>query len=68
VPYFSWQRSHALHHANTNHISDGETHVPPIFTAATTTTDKLKLQKLFGLCAIISTLTLLFNLSILLIK
>lgn len=28
VPYFSWQRSHAVHHANTNHISDGETHVP----------------------------------------
>lgn len=30
VPYFSWQRSHALHHANTNHIEDGETHVPPV--------------------------------------
>ncbi len=30
VPYFSWQRSHAVHHANTNHISDGETHVPVV--------------------------------------
>lgn len=30
VPYYSWQRSHAVHHANTNHIIDGETHVPPI--------------------------------------
>lgn len=30
VPYFSWQRSHAVHHANTNHAIDGETHVPPI--------------------------------------
>jgi len=30
VPYFSWQRSHAIHHANTNHVVDGETHVPPI--------------------------------------
>lgn len=30
VPYFSWQRSHAIHHANTNHILDGETHVPPL--------------------------------------
>lgn len=28
VPYFSWQRSHAIHHRFTNHISDGETHVP----------------------------------------
>lgn len=28
VPYFSWQRSHALHHAKTNHLIDGETHVP----------------------------------------
>jgi len=30
VPYFSWQRSHAVHHAHTNHISDGETHVPMV--------------------------------------
>jgi fatty acid desaturase len=28
VPYFSWQRSHAVHHARTNHIDEGETHVP----------------------------------------
>lgn len=28
VPYFSWQRSHAVHHARTNHLSEGETHVP----------------------------------------
>ncbi|MBC8351339.1 MAG: fatty acid desaturase [Planctomycetes bacterium] len=28
VPYFSWQRSHALHHARTNHLDEGETHVP----------------------------------------
>ncbi|MGI9596596.1 MAG: fatty acid desaturase [Acidimicrobiales bacterium] len=28
VPYFSWQRSHAIHHAKTNHVTDGETHVP----------------------------------------
>ncbi|MGH1489276.1 MAG: fatty acid desaturase [Acidimicrobiales bacterium] len=28
VPYFSWQRSHAIHHAKTNHVIDGETHVP----------------------------------------
>ena len=30
VPYFSWQRSHAVHHAFTNHITDGETHVPVV--------------------------------------
>ena len=30
VPYFSWQRSHAVHHANTNHIFQGETHVPTV--------------------------------------
>ena len=28
VPYFSWQRSHAVHHAHTNHVTKGETHVP----------------------------------------
>ena len=33
VPYYSWQRSHAIHHANTNHILDGETHVPPLAAA-----------------------------------
>lgn len=30
VPYFSWQRSHALHHANTNHMDRGHTHVPKL--------------------------------------
>jgi omega-6 fatty acid desaturase (delta-12 desaturase) len=30
VPYYSWQRSHSVHHAFTNHIDDGETHVPPV--------------------------------------
>merc|ERR1719171_2657100 len=33
VPYFSWQRSHAVHHAHTNHITEGETHVPPVLDA-----------------------------------
>ena len=28
VPYFSWQYSHFVHHNHTNHVSDGETHVP----------------------------------------
>jgi hypothetical protein len=28
VPYFSWQRSHAVHHQYTNNLELGETHVP----------------------------------------
>lgn len=31
VPYYSWQRSHAIHHAKTNHVTDGESHVPHRF-------------------------------------
>jgi fatty acid desaturase len=29
VPYYSWARSHAVHHAHCNHLEAGETHVPP---------------------------------------
>lgn len=28
TPYYSWQRSHAVHHRFTNHMELGETHVP----------------------------------------
>ncbi len=28
VPYFSWQRSHSIHHRFTNNVTNGETHVP----------------------------------------
>ena len=28
VPYFSWQRSHGIHHRFTNNVTNGETHVP----------------------------------------
>lgn len=48
VPYFSWQRSHAVHHANTNHIIDGETHVPPIVVEEVHVSDKKKVQRTFG--------------------
>ena len=30
VPYFSWQRTHSIHHLNTNHMTEGETHVPVV--------------------------------------
>lgn len=30
VPYFSWQHSHAVHHAKNNHLTLGETHVPMV--------------------------------------
>ena len=28
VPYFAWQFTHAKHHKRTNHLVDGESHVP----------------------------------------
>ena len=28
VPYFSWQYSHSVHHSRTNHLTEGEAHVP----------------------------------------
>lgn len=28
VPYFNWQYTHAKHHRRTNHLMDGESHVP----------------------------------------
>ncbi|XP_065175832.1 uncharacterized protein LOC135805677 [Sycon ciliatum] len=31
VPYFSWQYSHSVHHARTNHLTEGESFVPTVF-------------------------------------
>jgi omega-6 fatty acid desaturase (delta-12 desaturase) len=44
VPYFSWQRSHAVHHANTNHMETGETHVPGLAGNAGATSGVAKLM------------------------
>jgi len=30
VPYYSWKMSHAKHHANTNALVTGESHVPKL--------------------------------------
>ena len=49
VPYYAWQRSHAVHHANTNHVTDGETHVPPInANPSKHISNKSIIQKVFG--------------------
>ena len=34
VPYFSWARTHAVHHQHTNHMTLGETHVPMVVGSA----------------------------------
>lgn len=48
VPYFSWQRSHAVHHANTNNIVDGETHVPPVNVNDSNDNDKKAFTNVMG--------------------
>jgi fatty acid desaturase len=45
VPYFSWQRTHAVHHARCNHLLDGESHNPglkrKLFSALSATVDAI---------------------------
>ena len=48
VPYFSWQRSHAVHHANTNNILDGETHVPLVNNDSSKASEKRVMQNMLG--------------------
>ena len=45
--YFSWQRSHAVHHSRTNHLTEGETHVPYV-KGDTKGTVNLSLHKSIG--------------------
>ncbi len=62
VPYFSWARSHAVHHAHCNHLEGGETHVPPRDSSISgKITEKLKAKlgpKLFGTLSLINHLIL----------
>ncbi len=45
VPYYSWARSHAVHHAHCNHLEGGETHVPPrINSVSGRATERLRQQ------------------------
>jgi fatty acid desaturase len=49
VPFFSWQRSHAVHHMNTNHMTHGETHVPyTMDTGRRTLAVRARLMRIFG--------------------
>lgn len=62
VPYFSWVRSHAVHHAHCNHLEGGETHVPPRDSSTSgRITERLKAKlgpKLFGSLSLVNHLLL----------
>ena len=62
VPYYSWARSHSVHHAHCNHLEQGETHVPPRATSAEgQTTEQLKRKlhpTLFGIISLFNHLVI----------
>lgn len=62
VPYYSWARSHSVHHAHCNHLEQGETHVPPRATSVQgQTTEQLKRKlhpTLFGVISLFNHLVI----------
>ncbi|MFM7269738.1 MAG: fatty acid desaturase [Cyanobium sp.] len=62
VPFFSWARSHAVHHAHCNHLEEGETHVPPrVESGSGRITEALKARlgfSLFGCLSLFSHLVI----------
>ena len=62
VPYYSWARSHSVHHAHCNHLEQGETHVPPRATSVQgQTTEQLKRKlhpTLFGIISLFNHLVI----------
>ena len=62
VPYFSWARSHAVHHGHCNHLEEGETHVPPRVESAMGQTTEVLRQglgpRLFGCLSLFSHLVI----------
>ena len=53
VPYFSWQRSHAVHHQHTNHVYKGcavASARPPCGASARVTMLRLRRRKRRGRC------------------
>jgi len=47
VPYFSWQHSHFVHHSRTNHLTEGESHVPDTIETASGK-NKMKIRDFIG--------------------
>lgn len=70
VPYYSWARSHSVHHAHCNHLEQGETHVPPRATSPLgQTTEQLKTKldpTLFGIISLFNHLVIGWQLYLLL--
>ena len=70
VPYYSWARSHSVHHAHCNHLEQGETHVPPRATSLLgQITEQLKRKlnpTLFGIISLFNHLVIGWQLYLLL--